>query len=497
MGYSFPITKKIVFVTPELKTFKNRAGGLGQVAEELVKSLKELGLNVITISTLYKYRINDYNQIEEIDYSDLNLELIGEIEIPIEKIYKTKIYKVNKYDIDFYFLYNEEICTSLYYGDLLKYAIFLGKGTLELLRYLKIIPDIIHLNDALTSLVAFYAKNSIHYYEFSTVKFVFTIHNAGTAYQQIYDISRLNEISDNNHKDLVYDNKINLLYCGVKLSDIVNTVSKDYEVTLKVYGEGLKEIFNQKNVFGIVNGIDVEFWQDKDYRNSNYKNILDIKRKKKEELIRKIKEITGKELDINKIIISIPRRISHQKGFEETIPIIPEMINLGAQFIVLGKHHPNDGYGKYIADKFRELHQKYNEFVFIFGFNEELAKLMYAGSDLLLYPSLPNKEPCGTGYMMALVNATPTLGTKTGGLDEVLKEFDDVSLEGNAFLVWEDEYNEFKGYAFLSKFKHIVEIYKDKTKWKKLLINCLKSEKLVDMRKCAIKYIRKIYFKLI
>jgi len=122
---------------------------------------------------------------------------------------------------------------------------------------------------------------------------------------------------------------------------------------------------------------------------------------------------------------------------------------------------------------------------------------MYAGSDLLLYPSLPNKEPCGTGYMIALVNATPTLGTKTGGLDEVLKDFDDVSLEGNAFLVWEDEYNEFKGYAFLSKFKHIVEIYKDKTKWKKLLINCLKSEKLVDMRKCAIKYIRKIYFKLI
>ncbi|MEM0243084.1 MAG: glycogen/starch synthase [Candidatus Aenigmatarchaeota archaeon] len=491
------LNKKIVFVTPELKSFKNRAGGLGQVSEELVKALSELGLKVITVSTLYKYKITDNNTFEEIDYSTLNLKLIGEIDVPIDKIYKTKIYKSETYNTDFYFLYNEEICFSLYCGDLLKYAIFLGKGTLELLRFLKIVPDIIHLNDALTSLVAFYAKNSIHYYEFSNVKFVFTIHNAGIAYQQIFDISRAHEISDNNIKDFAYNNQINLLYCGVKLSDIVNTVSRDYEVTLKVYGENLKEIFNQKNVFGILNGIDVEYWQDSEYRNANSRNILDIKEKKKKELIEAIKEICGKELDINKMIISLPRRISYQKGFEEIIPIIPKIISHGAQIVILGKYHPNDGYGKSIADRFRELHKEFKEFVYIFGFNEKLAKLMYAGSDLLLYPSLPNKEPCGTGYMMALVNATPTLGTKTGGLDEVLKDFDDVELSGNGFLVWEDEYNEFRGEAFYNKFLYIAEVFKDKTKWKRLLINCLKSEKYVDMRRCAMKYINKIYLKLL
>lgn len=487
----------IVFVTPELKTFKNRAGGLGQVAEEFVKYLSELGAKVIVVSTLYKYRISDSSNFEEIDYSDLNLQFVGEIEITIEKPYKVKVFKIQKYNADFYFLYNEEICVGLYYGDLLKYAIFLGKGTLELLRFLNVKPKIIHLNDALTSLVAFYAKNSIHYYEFSDIKFVFTLHNAGIAYQQIFDTSRLNEISENSHKYLIWDNKINLMYCGTILSDIVNTVSKDYEVTLKVYGEGLKDVFISKNVIGIVNGIDVEYWQDEAYRNANSRNILDIKKKKKLELIRKIKELTGKELDLEKMIISMPRRIAHQKGFEEVLPIIPEMIKLGAQFVVLGKHHPNDGYGKYLADKFRELHQNYKEFVFIYGFDEELAKLMYAGSDLLLYPSLPNKEPCGTGYMMALVNATPTLGTKTGGLDEVLCEFDEVSLKGDAFLVWEDEYREFGGKAFLNKFYKIVEIYKDKSKWKRLLINCLKSEDVVDMRNCVLKYINHIYLKLL
>ncbi|MFH7903422.1 MAG: glycogen/starch synthase [Candidatus Aenigmatarchaeota archaeon] len=497
MVNNYLINKTIVFVTPELKTFKNRAGGLGQVAEELVKALSELGLKMIVVSTLYKYKVNDSNNFEEIDYSDLNLEKIGEITIPIDKQYNTQIFKTKKYGADFYFLFNEEICKALYYGDLLKYAIFLGKGTLELLRFIKVIPDIIHLNDALTSLVVFYAKNSVHYFDFSNVKFVFTIHNAGPAYQQIFDTSRLNEISDNSHYNLIYDGKINLMYCGVKLSDIVNTVSKDYEVTLKVYGEGLKNVFIEKKVFGILNGIDIDYWQNGEYKNANIKNVLVIKNKKKRELIEKVYQLTGKRLDENKIIVSMPRRIAHQKGFDEIIKVIPDMINLGAQFIVLGKHHPNDMHGKYLADKFREFHQKYKEFVFIYGFDEELAKLMYAGSDLLLYPSLPNKEPCGTGYMMALVNATPTLGTKTGGLDEALSDFDETTLSGNAFLVWEDEYREFGGYAFLEKFKKVVEIYRDKYKWKRLLINCLKSENIVDMRNCALKYVYQIYMKLI
>ena len=183
--------KVILFVSPELKTFKSRAGGLGQVAEELPKALSEMGLNIIVGSCLYKYLVIDSYK-KEIDFSDLNLREVAEIDIEIDKKYRTKIFTTEKYGAKFIFLFNDELTEALYMGDLLKFSIFFAKGMLEALKILKIRPDIIHLNDALTSLIPVYAKDDPSYIEFSKAKFVFTIHNAGLAYQQIHPIERKN-----------------------------------------------------------------------------------------------------------------------------------------------------------------------------------------------------------------------------------------------------------------------------------------------------------------
>jgi ADP-glucose type glycogen/starch synthase len=484
--------KKVVFVTPELKTFKSRAGGLGQVAEELVKALAESGVNISVISVLYPYKFD--GQLVKIDYSDVSLEKISEFTIIIEKPYKVQVFKTSKYGVDFYFLFNEELAPALYCGDLLKFAIFLGKGTLQLLRELKFEPDIIHLNDALTSLVAFYAKYDIVFFDFYTIKFVFTIHNAGAAYQQIHPINRIREISENNHEKLIYNGNINLLYTGLTCSDIINTVSKDYAAYLRAGNEGMSEIYLSKNLFGIVNGIDIDYWRDQEYKNVNNPNdLLRVKLKKKNELIEKIEKLTGKKLDLNRLIVSAPRRIAHQKGFEEIIKIIPEACRNGIQFIFIGKAHPNDMAGQEIIRKFKEFSNNIKEFVFIETFDEELAKLLYAGSDLLIYPSLPNKEPCGTGFMIAMINATPTLGTKTGGLDEIIRDFDEVLETGNGFLVWEEEYS---AQAFLEKLLYVNRIFNDKKKWTKVMWNAFRSEELVDIRNTAKIYIEKIYKKL-
>ncbi|MEM0481025.1 MAG: glycogen/starch synthase [Candidatus Aenigmatarchaeota archaeon] len=483
---------KVVFITPELKTFKSRAGGLGQVAEELVKALSEQGIEMHVISVLYPYKYD--GSFSRIDYSDLNLEKILEFELMIDKIYKISVFKTEKYGAKFYFLFNEELAPAIYYGDLLKFAIFLGKASLILLRELKIQPDIIHLNDALTSLVAFYAKYDIMFFDFYTLKFVFTIHNAGAAYQQIHPINRIQEISSNNHDKLVYNGQINLLYTGLVCSDIVNTVSKDYASWLRAGGEGMKEIFLSKKVFGIVNGIDIDYWRAEEYKKvDNLNDLLKTKIEMKSKMIEKFKEITGKKLDLNELIVCAPRRIAHQKGFEEIMKIIPEACKKGIQFIFIGRAHPNDYTGQEIVRKFKEFHQNIKNFIFLETFDEELAKLLYAGSDLLIYPSLPNKEPCGTGYMMAMVNGTPTLGTKTGGMDEIIKDFDEVLEVGNGFLVWEEEYG---SEAFLEKLIYINELYKNKKVWMKLIWNAFKSEELVDIRNCAKVYIEKIYKKL-
>jgi len=482
--------KTILFVSPELKTFKSRAGGLGQVAEELVKALSELGIKVVVASCLYKYVVIDSYK-KEIDYSDLNLKEVGEIEIEIDKKYVAKIFTTEKYGAKFIFLFNEELTEALYIGDLLKFSIFFAKGTLEALKTLRIKPDIIHLNDALTSLIPIYTKDDPSYTEFSKAKFVFTIHNAGLAYQQIHSIERksLLNLHSFSLEKLIWNGNINLLYAGVESSDIVNTVSEDYAINLKVEGEGMKDIFVRKNVFGILNGIDVEYWRSKVYKNATTDNITDLKLKEKERLIKEIKARTGKRLEEDRMIVIMPRRLSSQKGFDTVMPLIEEFHNkYGVQYIVLGVAHPNDNVGQEWAKRFFEFHKKLEGFAFIYSFDEELAKMMYAGADLLLYPSLPNKEPCGTGYMMSMVNATPCLGTRTGGLAEVIKEFDEILETGNGFLVWKEEYST---EAFRRKMEKAIRIYNNKEKWKKLIWNAFTTE--LDMKNIAKEYISKVY----
>ncbi|MGC8993301.1 MAG: glycogen synthase [Candidatus Aenigmatarchaeota archaeon] len=482
--------KTILIVSPELKTFKSRAGGLGQVVEELAKALAEEGLKIYVASCLYKYVTIDAYKKEN-DFSDLNLKEVGEIEIEIDKKYKTKIFTTQKYGATFIFLFNDELTESLYIGDLLKFSVFFAKGTLEALKLLKIKPDIIHLNDALTSLIPIYTKDDPSYKEFVDTKFVFTIHNAGLGYQQIHPIERKNILNLHSFslEKLIWNGNINLLYTGVENSEIVNTVSEDYAINLKVEGEGMREVFVRKNVFGILNGIDVEYWRSKAYKNATIENILEIKNIEKEKLIREIKARTGKKLDKNEMIVIMPRRLSGQKGFDTIMPIIEEVYNkYKIQFIVLGVAHPNDSIGQEWARKFFELHKRLEGFAFIYAFDEDLAKLMYSGADLLLYPSLPNKEPCGTGYMMSMVNATPCLGTKTGGLAEVIKEFDEVLENGNGFLVWKEEYST---KAFLEKLEKAYRIFKNKEKWRKLAWNAFKTE--VDIKNAAKEYVAKVY----
>jgi starch synthase len=482
--------KVILFVSPELKTFKSRAGGLGQVAEELPKALSEMGLNIIVGSCLYKYLVIDSYK-KEIDFSDLNLREVAEIDIEIDKKYRTKIFTTEKYGAKFIFLFNDELTEALYMGDLLKFSIFFAKGMLEALKILQIKPDIIHLNDALTSLIPVYAKDDPSYIEFSKAKFVFTIHNAGLAYQQIHPIERKNLLNLHSFslEKLIWNGNINLLYAGVENSDIVNTVSEDYAVNLRVEGEGMRDVFIRKNVFGILNGIDVDYWRSKTYKGATLDNILELKLKEKEKLIKEIKARTGKRLKEDKMIVIMPRRLSSQKGFDTIMPLIEEFHNnYGVQFVVLGVAHPNDNVGQEWARRFFELHKKLEGFAFIYSFDEDLAKMMYAGADLLLYPSLPNKEPCGTGYMMSMVNATPCLGTRTGGLAEVIKEFDEILETGNGFLVWKEEYST---EAFRRKLEKAIRIFNNKEKWKKLMWNAFNTE--VDMKNAAKEYISKVY----
>ena len=483
----------IIFVTPEMKSFKSKVGGLGDVAEELGKELAGMGLNITFVTLLYKRtRHSEQNtDLVDLNYKEIPIEDTGkeiEVEVAEEKVRaKIKKSKIGKANV--IFLENEKYADIVYGGDLLRQAIFIGRGTLEVLKALNIKPSIIHLHDALTSLVCF-VRIDKRYSEdpfFDKVKLTYTVHNAGKAYQEIFDGARFNEFGvDKIHWFGVswYEN-IDLMYAGLFHSQICNTVSNDYAEFLKTGGEGFAEVFKKKNIFGIVNGSDFDYWK-----------IKRPKEKAKLDLIKQVKEKTGAVLDENKFIITLPRRVAFQKGLDIVIEIMKDIVKerkeggVGAQFILLGKAHEQDDLGRRWEDAFRKLDEEFkNKFVFINEFNQPFAKLMYEGGDLLLYPSKPNKEPCGTGYMLAMANITPSLGTSTGGLAELIEEFNPKTGKGNGFLISKEEYS---SKAFLKKMKMISNIFYDKPKiWKKLMKNVFETD--VDMKKVAKEYIVKMY----
>jgi starch synthase len=244
-------------------------------------------------------------------------------------------------------------------------------------------------------------------------------------------------------------------------------------------------ILKNKEVFGIKNGLNMDYWQ-----------VKKPKDEAKRDLIRTIKERTGEELDEKKLTIVIPRRITSQKGFDILIKLLRDIVKertrggLGAQVVLLGRAHENDVVGKEWVKEFERLNEELkNGFVFIEGFDLELAKIMYWGGDLGFYPSVPDKEPCGTGYMVALVNQAPTIATDTGGVVDTIEEFDVKTMKGNGFKISKQNYS---SQSFWVKLKTASEIYyKHPEKWKRLMENCLNTD--VSMKKVAKEYVLKLY----
>jgi starch synthase len=95
---------------------------------------------------------------------------------------------------------------------------------------------------------------------------------------------------------------------------------------------------------------------------------------------------------------------------------VPYCLDRGAQFVLLG----SSPHG-HLNEAFRRLKQRFNDHPdchLEIGYNEELAHLIYAGSDLILVPS--GYEPCGLTQLIGLKYGTVPVVRNTGGLADTV-----------------------------------------------------------------------------
>jgi len=470
---------KILFVTSEVVPFV-KTGGLADVSAALPQMLAEIGHEVRIVVPKYgavddrKFKIHEVVRLK-----DLTVK-IGDKDVVFSL--KSCFLPGPKVRVQIYFLDNQEYFgsrNSLYmdpktgkdYPDNDERFILLNLSVFELISKLGWLPDIIHCNEWQTGLVPAYLK-TVYKDDpvFSKFKTLFTIHNL--AYQgdfpkSVFDKTELPK-SLNSDKGVLKNGRMNFLKTGLMFSDVINTVSETYANEIRTdnkLAEGLKPTLSKRknDLYGIVNGIDTRVWNpEKDNhlpKKYSAKN-LEAKLINKQELAKKF----GFKYDEKVPIMGIVTRLYNIKGLDLISDIFPDLMKLDIQMVLLGT-----GDKKYHTF-FEKMGQKYkNKFAAYLGFNDELAHLIEAGSDIFLMPS--KNEPCGLNQMYSLKYGTVPIVRETGGLADTVIRYNEKTEEGTGF-----SFKKYDSKEFLKEIKRALKIFNDKKAWLKIIKSGMKTD---------------------
>ncbi|MEM4768166.1 MAG: glycogen/starch/alpha-glucan phosphorylase [Saccharolobus sp.] len=265
--------------------------------------------------------------------------------------------------------------------------------------------------------------------------------------------------------------------------DIVTTVSDKHEKITKNTFPEIKDKLTH-----VTNGVSLDRWMDpeikkllslKDFSPNDFIKAHNFIKFKLLTFIRTRKQIP---INIDTQIVLWARRITRYKRPYFITRLIRELgNNLNVVFILAGKAHPKDIEGRQYMSEFLALERENSNIVYFLDYDISYARLLLAGSDLLLFTPFSGWEACGTSYMKAGVNGVPTLASRDGGAIEIIKDEFNGWLFGNnlynlvdlyseeARRIDEEDYRDFK-----NKFLKIVELYnKDREKYAQIMINTL------------------------
>jgi len=397
-----------------------KVGGLGDVVQGLSRELETRGHAVEII--LPKYDCLRYDLIHglHITCSDLWVPWYGNAihcSVWFGFVHGRKCFFIEPHSQDNFF------SRGNFYGypdEALRFAFF-SKAALEFLLKTNKRPDLLHCHDWQTGLVPVLLYEMYQYAGMSNQRVCYTIHNfrhQGIAGDNILAATGLRRPDYYHHLDRLQDNfnpaTINFMKGGIVYSNFVTTVSPQHaweaRYTDQSYGLGHTLYLHQGKFGGILNGLDYEVWNPEidslipcRYHIGN----LDRKYCNKEKLRERL--WLRKEF---KPIVTYVGRLDQQKGIHLIKHAIFYALQQGAQFVLLGSS-PEAGINEQFWQLKRQLNDSQDCHLEI-GFNEELSRLIYAGSDLILVPSI--YEPCGLTQMIALKYGTVPIVRAVGGL---------------------------------------------------------------------------------
>ncbi|WP_424766803.1 glycogen synthase GlgA [Paenibacillus sp. sgz302251] len=456
---------KVLFVGAECVPFL-KTGGLADVMGSLPSALRGRGLDV-------RVMLPNYSAIPQ--HEKDRMKLVAEISVPVG--WRNAYCGVKELELDgiiYYFLDNEQYFQrgSAYghFDDGERFAFFC-RAVLEALSAVNFYPEVIHCHDWHTGMIPALLKH--HYWnreQFSRIKTVYTIHNL--QYQGNFPYGVLGDLFGLPDwlftiEGVEFYGQVSFMKAGIQLADRVTTVSPSYanEIRTPEYGYAMDGVLRSKGdrLIGIVNGIDADAYDPAmdSHLAVRYKTSAAKKQQNKTALQQEL----GLTVDRGIPLIGLVGRLVEQKGLFLLLDKIDELLLTDhVQVVLLGSGEPH------LEQAFREAeHRHTGKLVSWIGFDEGLARRIYAASDLFLMPSL--FEPCGISQLLALRYGSLPIVREVGGLKDTVQSYNETTGEGNGF-----SFTAFDGDDMLFTIRRAIRIWSDPVHRNLLLERALKGD---------------------
>jgi len=531
---------KILMAAAENDALPNgKVGGIGDVVRDIPLALADIGQEVDVVMPSY----GSFSKLPSAQYVTSLQVMFGGQAQTIE-IYKVTIdsssekysKKVTQWVLEHPLfaiggigqIYCDDPDNRPFASDATKFALYSAAVAKAIISGVFGKIDVLHLHDWHTAMVSVLRAYDPEYQALQSIKTVYTIHNL--ALQGIrpldgdesslkawfpnlsFDINQIN--------DPRYHHCFNPMRAGINLSDKVHAVSPSYAKEIlspsnpdEGYfgGEGLendlKNAADLLKLYGILNGCEYPINIDKninvrlnfdDLNTLCESEILNwVKDKPLEDqahliAMARLKQLSKQKFSSNKehkqpIIVTSVGRITAQKVrlFQQVMKngktALEQLLAMLADdgvFILLGSGD------KKLEGFLTQIASKYNNFIFLKGYAQNLSENLYSSGDLFLMPS--SFEPCGISQMLAMRAGQPCLAHSVGGLRDTI-------IDNQNGFTFNGENPPQQAENMLSRFQSAITMKKQKPNlWNEISNNALATRFL--WRDVAQDYIKYLYY---
>jgi len=447
---------RILMVASEVAPFA-KTGGLADVLGALPRALTRLGHEVEVVMPRYRgVTAGDRVGRITVRLGDRDMEA-GVHAIASEGVRTVFVEHPGYFDRDG--LYGED---GRDYEDNAERFAFLAHAAIRWTALTGARYDVVHGHDWQAGALAALVGRPTGPHPLAHVPFVFTIHNM--AYQGLFDPAVLPALGFGPElmqvDGMEYWHQASYLKAGIVFSDLVTTVSPRYaaEIQTPEYGFGFDGVLTSRadRLVGILNGIDYDQW---DPSTDPHLPVPFGVGRMSGKAVAKRQALDafgiGPTADaMSRPLIGMVSRLVGQKGFDLLEELSDRLTQLDATFVVLGT-----GETRY-ESMWRRLAAAHPDRVGAhIGFDERLAHVVEAGSDMFLMPS--RFEPCGLNQMYSLRYGTVPVVRATGGLADTVQNVDVRTGRGTGFT-----FDEYASEALWSTLEGAIEMYRRSDVWR-------------------------------